>query len=211
MAGLPSGDKNKSIYRRTKHGGEWKSGIISILDADQLYKGAVVLLVICKSSDYFHERSLHTVLCLTISLVGLIILAAVDAIQQKGVAYFATFLMAAGSYIPSVLVHAWHNNNNLNESSRAANTGLLVGLGNLGGILSAATFRSEYAPRYSPTLIATACCNAVCIVLILLLGGWMKLENARRNREQGVNLRAGDVDTKELAHGQKSPQWRYFT
>ena len=97
MAGLPSGDKNKSIYRRTKHGGEWKSGIISILDADQLYKGAVVLLVICKSSDYFRERSLHTVLCLTISLVGLIILAAVDAIQQKGVAYFAAFLMAAGS------------------------------------------------------------------------------------------------------------------
>lgn len=32
---------------------------------------------------------------------------------------------------------------------------------------------------------------------------WMKVENARRNREQGVKLRAGDVDSKELVDGEK--------
>jgi hypothetical protein len=120
-------------------------------------------------------------------------------------------MMAAGAYIPSCLVHSWHNNNNLNENSRAATTGLLVGLGNLGGILSAATFRAEYAPKYVPTLIATSCCNATCIVFTLWLGVWMKWENERRNREMGVKLRAEDVDTNELDHGERSEKWRYFT
>lgn len=77
----------------------------------------------------------------------MIILIATDVQSNKGVAYFACFLMAAGSYIPSCLVHAWHNNNNVHENSRAANTGFFVGLGNFAGVLSAGTFRTQYAPK----------------------------------------------------------------
>ncbi|KAG0152975.1 hypothetical protein PDIDSM_1934 [Penicillium digitatum] len=109
--------------------------------------GAVFLLCVAKSSDYFRERTLHIVFSLTVSLVGMIILIAIDVQRNKGVAYFACFLMAAGSYIPSCLVHAWHNNNNVHENSRAANTGFFVGLGNFAGVLSAATFRTQYAPK----------------------------------------------------------------
>lgn len=146
-----------------------------------------------------------------ISLLGMIVLSSIDVLDNTGVAYFACFLMAAGSYTPSVLVHSWHNNNNLEENSRAATTGFLVGLGNLGGILSAGTFRVEYAPAYTPTLIATSCCNVVCIVFTLGLGLWMKRDNKRRNREQGVVIRAEDVDTDSLADGERSVQWRWFT
>lgn len=110
--------------------------------------GFVILLCVTKSSDYFRERTYHIVFALTVSLTGMVILAAIDPLHSKGVAYFSCFLMAGGAYIPSCLVHSWHNNNNLEENSRAATTGLLVGLGNLGGILSAATFRVEYAPGY---------------------------------------------------------------
>ncbi|KAK6069433.1 kinesin motor domain-containing protein [Seiridium cupressi] len=109
--------------------------------------GFLVLLAVTYSSDRLRERTYHIVFSLVLSFVGLIILATVDGLTHRGVAYFACFLVASGAYIPSCLVHSWHNNNNLNENSRAANTGLLVGLGNLGGILSAATFRTEYAPR----------------------------------------------------------------
>lgn len=109
--------------------------------------GAVVLLCVAISSDYFRERTFHIVFSLTLSLVGMLILAVLNVTQHKGVAYFACFLMTAGSYIPSCLVHAWHNNNNIHENSRAADTGMFVGLGNLAGVLSAATFRTEYAPR----------------------------------------------------------------
>ncbi|TDZ15293.1 Major facilitator-type transporter hxnP [Colletotrichum orbiculare MAFF 240422] len=173
--------------------------------------GFVVLLVVAKSSDYFHERTFHIFGSLALSLVGMIILIAVDVLNNKGVAYFACFLMAAGAYTPSCLVQSWHNNNNLNENSRAATTGLLVGLGNFAGIMSAATFRTEYAPKYIPTLIVTCCCNVIAMSAVVILGCWMKMENRRRNREQGVNLRAQDVDTSELYDGEKSPKFRYFT
>ncbi|KAF2109387.1 major facilitator superfamily domain-containing protein [Lophiotrema nucula] len=173
--------------------------------------GFCFLLLTCFSSDRFRERTFHIVFALCVSLVGLIILASIDVLHNKAVAYFACFMLCAGAYIPSCLVHSWHNNNNLNENSRAATTGLLVGLGNLGGILSAATFRTEYAPKYVPTLIATACCNVVCIVTTLWLGGWMKMENRRRDRVQGVRIRPEEVRTGELGDGEGSERWRYFT
>lgn len=173
--------------------------------------GFVFLLCVTYSSDYFRERTFHIVLALCVSLVGLIILAIIDVLHNKAVAYFACFMLCAGAYIPSCLVHSWHNNNNLNENSRAATTGLMVGLGNLGGIVSAATFRAEYAPKYVPTLAATAACNVVCIVTTLALGGWMKMQNRRRDREMGCRVRAEDVRTEELGDGEKSEMWRYFT
>ncbi|KAL1636874.1 hypothetical protein SLS56_000968 [Neofusicoccum ribis] len=174
--------------------------------------GFVCLLLITWSSDRQRERTWHIIFALAVSLAGLIILAAIDPLRQPAVAYLATFLLAAGAYVPSCLVHSWHNNNNLSENARAATTGLLVGLGNLGGILSAATFRVEYAPSYVPTLAATAACNVTCMVFTAWLGGWMKLENGRRDAAMGVKLRAGDVDTAELvAEGEADPRWRYFT
>ncbi|KAG9513612.1 MFS general substrate transporter, partial [Aureobasidium melanogenum] len=173
--------------------------------------GFVVLLCITKSSDYFRERSLHIVLALCISLTGLIILTAIDVVDNKAVAYFACFLLCSGAYIPSCLVHSWHNNNNVNESSRAATTGLLVGLGNLSGILSTATFRTEYAPAYRPTLIATAACNVTCIACTLWLGLWMKIENRRRDKTQGLQGHQRASDTSDNLHGENDPGWRYFS
>lgn len=172
--------------------------------------GFLILLAVTFSSDRHRERTFHIIGSLTLSMTGLLILVGIDAQANKGVAYFATFLLAGGAYIPSCLVHSWHNNNNMSENSRAATTGLLVGLGNLGGILSAATFRTQYAPRYAPTLIATACCNFVCICFTLWMGLWMRRQNRLKNQEQGVSLRAEDVDTSQLQRGEKDPKWRYF-
>lgn len=105
--------------------------------------GFVVFLSVAWSSDHFRERTYHIIFALSVGLVGVIILATLDVDAHKGVAYFACFLLTSGAYIPSCLVHTWHNNNNLNENARAANTGIFVGLGNLSGILSTATFRTE--------------------------------------------------------------------
>ncbi|KFY72592.1 hypothetical protein V499_07271 [Pseudogymnoascus sp. VKM F-103] len=172
--------------------------------------GFIVLLLVAKSSDYFRERTFHIIGSLITSLLGMIILITIDVLDHKGVAYFACFLMAAGAYIPSCLVQTWHNNNNLDENSRAATTGLLVGLGNFAGILSAATFRVEYAPKYIPTLITTCICNVIAIASVLILGLWMRAENRRRNEAIGTNLRAQDVSTSELSDGENSLKFRYF-
>ncbi|KAF1969881.1 hypothetical protein BU23DRAFT_582411 [Bimuria novae-zelandiae CBS 107.79] len=148
--------------------------------------GFVVLLTVTYSSDYFRERIFH------------IMFAPIAS------PYFACFMLCAGAYIPSCLVQSWNNNNNLSENARAATTGLPVGLGNLGGIVSAATFRQEYAPKYIPTLVGTAACNVVCIVTTAGLGVWMKMENRRRDREQGVRIKTEEVPTQMLGDGEES-------
>lgn len=86
----------------------------------------------------------------------------------------------------------------------------MVGLGNLAGIISGATFRVEYAPSYWPTLAATALCNGVSIIGVLGMSLWMRRENTRRNQEQGRVLKASEVDTSLLQDGENSPDWRYF-
>lgn len=176
--------------------------------------GFVVLLIVTRSSDQNRERTFHIVGALSLSLVGLVILAAIPLAKHSsdiGAAYFACFLLCSGAYIPSCLVHSWHNNNNPQETSRAATTGFLVGLGNLAGIISAATFRTTYAPRYIPTLAATASCNIICIISTLFMGFWMRKENRKRDREQNVVLKAGDVHMSTMRDlGTRDPRWRYF-
>lgn len=188
--------------------------ITNLLTVPPNLVGFVVLLAVTHSSDRNRERSFHIIGALLLSLSGLVILAAVppgDSSRDIGVAYFACFLLCSGAYIPSCLVHSWHNNNNMSETSRAATTGLLVGLGNLGGIISGATFRTTYAPRYIPCLVGTAACNVTCICFTLGMGIWMRRENARRDREQGITLKAGDVDMSDMSDlGTKDHRWRYF-
>ncbi|KAL2672384.1 hypothetical protein Neosp_013092 [[Neocosmospora] mangrovei] len=184
--------------------------VTNLLTVPPNVAGFIVLLAVTYSSDRNRERTFHIIGSLVLSLAGLLVLAIIDAQAHVGVAYFACFMLASGAYIPSCLVHSWHNNNNMSENSRAATTGLLVGLGNIGGILSAGTFRTTYAPRYAPTLIATAACNVTCIFFTLGLGLWMRKQNNKKNQEQGVVLRAEDVDTNELRDGENDPKWRYF-
>lgn len=188
--------------------------ITNLLTVPPNLVGFVVLLLVTRSSDRNRERAFHIVGALVLSLVGLIVLAAVPPGSKSrniGAAYSACFLLCSGAYIPSCLVHSWHNNNNLQETSRAATTGLLVGLGNLAGVISGATFRTTYAPRYIPTLVATAACNVTCIIFTLWMGIWMRRENRRRDIDQNVTLKAGDVDMSDMRDlGTTDPRWRYF-
>lgn len=46
--------------------------------------GFVFLLCVTKSSDYFRERTFHICFALAVSLVGMIILAAIDVLHNKG-------------------------------------------------------------------------------------------------------------------------------
>jgi len=42
------------------------------------------------------------------------------------------------------------------------------------------------------------------------MGMWMRRENKRRNKAQGVNIRPQDVKTENLAAGPESPLFRYM-
>jgi hypothetical protein len=144
-----------------------------------------------------------------LTIVGYVILAKVDAQTYPRPAYFACFLLTSGAFTPSVLFHAWHNNNQASETGRAAITGLLVGAANSAGIVSSVSFAADTAPNYRPALYLAASLQAVGILFILGLGRWCRLDNERRDREQGVKLRPQDVPTEALSSGYDHPSWRW--
>ncbi|SJL05645.1 related to permease of the major facilitator superfamily [Armillaria ostoyae] len=192
--------------------------------------GTVSLLVLTFSSDYFLERSIHICIPLATTLVGFIVLGSIDVVVHKGVAYFACFLLTMGASAPSVLVATWYNNNTPQESRRAVVTAVMVAIANASGLISTNVFRAQDEPKYIP---GTSCSPAhfklpvqlttsrfdnaaafggFCFILVAGTGTWMRLENRRRNKVQGVSddFTAADVHTEALGGGHKSPEFRYM-
>ncbi|TFK57119.1 MFS general substrate transporter [Heliocybe sulcata] len=171
--------------------------------------GTVVLLILTFSSDYWRERSIHICVPLAITLVGFIILGTIDVLAHRNIAYFACFLLCMGASAPSVLTSSWYSNNTTNESGRAVVAAVMVGIANASGLISTNVFRAQDAPQYIPALITSACFGAVCIFLVASLGMYMRMENRRRDKEQGVTLTSAQVETEALGQGPRSPLFRY--
>lgn len=174
--------------------------------------GTVSLLVLTFSSDYFLERSIHICIPLATTLVGFIVFGSIDVVVHKGVAYFACFLLTMGASAPSVLVATWYNNNTPQESRRAVVTAVMVAIANASGLISTNVFRAQDEPKYIPALATSAAFGGFCLILVAGTGIWMRLENRRRNKVQGVsdNFTAADVHTEALGGGHKSPEFRYM-
>lgn len=171
--------------------------------------GTVVLWCTCFSSDYFRERSFHLASTLCLTLIGYIILISVDPTSNKHVGYFACFLLAMGAFTCSCIYHTWYSNNIIDESRRAATVGFLVGAANCAGIPSSLAFKDDTAPRYIPALIVNCAFLATGITMIVSMGTYLRLDNRRRDKLQGVHLRAQDIATKDLIDGWNDPNWRW--
>lgn len=118
--------------------------------------------------------------------------------------------MTSGTSAPSVLLSTWYNNNLPAENRRHVLTAIGVPMANLMGVVSSNIFRAEDAPNYLPALVVTAAFSGLGLVSVTLLGLWMAWDNARRNREQGVNLKVEDVTTEILREGPAHPSFRWF-
>ncbi|KAJ7783750.1 major facilitator superfamily domain-containing protein [Mycena maculata] len=172
--------------------------------------GTVALLLLTFSSDYFRERSIHICIPLATTIVGFIILGSIDTLAHLHVAYFACFLLTMGAFAPSVLVATWYSNNTNQESRRAVVAAVMVAFANSAGLISTNVFRAQDEPKYVPALATSAAFGGLCLILVAGTGIWMRWENARRNRVQGVNITSADVDTSILTEGPASPSFRYM-
>ncbi|KAF8632598.1 hypothetical protein AX15_001803 [Amanita polypyramis BW_CC] len=172
--------------------------------------GTVALLLLTFSSDYFRERSVHICIALATGLVGFIILGCIDPLERRHLAYFACFLLTMGAFAPSVLVGAWYSNNTPSESRRAVVAAVMVAIANSAGLISTNVFRAKDAPKYIPALATSAAFGGLCLIIVSFTGLWMRIENRRRNKAQGVNVTAADVDTEVLGQGPQSTSFRYM-
>ncbi|RDW78369.1 hypothetical protein BP5796_06221 [Coleophoma crateriformis] len=171
--------------------------------------GTIVLLITAWSSDHFRERGLHLASSLVFVTVGCLILVGLP-VSEVGAGYFATFLITCGAFTPSVLFHTWHQCNDPTEDGRAFRVGAFTFLANMGGIVSANIFLDQFAPAYKIPLAISAAVEVLCLILVISLRFWMSWDNARRNKEQGVNWQSKDVPTEVLSEGAKNPMFRHF-
>ncbi|KAJ5131572.1 Major facilitator superfamily domain general substrate transporter [Penicillium bovifimosum] len=172
--------------------------------------GAAVLLILAFGSDWTRWRFPFIALGFLFTFVGFVIYATIDVQEDLALAYFASFLMTWGTSAPSVLLDAWYNNNTANEGRRVVLTSIAVPLANLMGVVSSNIFRTQDAPKYFPALITTAAFGAVGIILTLSLGAWMMADNTKRDRLQGVHVKARDIPTELLQDGPACENFRWF-
>lgn len=173
--------------------------------------GAVMLLILAFTSDFFRIRFPFVMLGFTLTFVGFIIYAAITDVQaQLQLAYYACFMMVWGTSAPSVLLSTWYNNNIAHEGRRVVLTSVGVPLANLMGLVSSNIFRENEKPRYETALITTACFGACGCLIAGLLGGFMVWDNFRRNRRDGRKTTAADVPTQRLREGPSVPEFRWF-
>ena len=173
--------------------------------------GAVMLLVLAFASDRVRLRFPFIVLGYAFTFIGFIIYAAINDVESElQLAYFATFMMCWGTSAPSVLLSTWYNNNIAHEGRRVTLTSVGVPLANVMGLVASNIFQQKDAPKYTPALITAACFGATGALITACLGLFMILDNRRRNRRAGVNVKARDVPTLKLRDGPASPDFRWY-
>jgi ABC-type nickel/cobalt efflux system permease component RcnA len=113
--------------------------------------------------------------------------------------------MTPGTSAPSVLLSTWYNNNTPAKNRRHALTAIGVQIASLTGV-SSNIVRVQDEPNYVPALVVTAAFGGVGFISVTLLGLWMVWENARRNRDQSVDLK---VENEILRQGPTHPSFRW--
>ncbi|KUL85166.1 hypothetical protein ZTR_06267 [Talaromyces verruculosus] len=143
---------------------------------------AFVQIVSSWLSDRYQQRALVSFCMLIVSMIGFILLATLDLVQHTHVGYFLTYMITFGTYMPELLMPLWLSSNLTNASSRAVALGLFIGGQNIGGILSSAVFRSQYAPVYAPALITVAICQGLLLVALIAMRQYYVLQNKKLAR-----------------------------
>lgn len=128
------------------------------------------------------DRTRQRGLCnIFVSLVGMIGFAMLLGAQTAGTRYAGTFLGAMGIYPTIANTISWTGNNIEGVYKRGVSLGIVIGWGNLNGIVSSNIYRGGDAPHFFPghgTVLA--------YLTILLFGGsvvqhvLLRRENARR-------------------------------
>ena len=78
------------------------------------------------------------------------------------------------------------------------------------GVVSSNIFLNKDAPKYIPALATTAAFGGTGLVLTLILGAWMIIDNKRRDLRQVVRLNVRDIPTERLREGPAVPEFRWF-
>ncbi|KAJ5211467.1 uncharacterized protein N7498_003113 [Penicillium cinerascens] len=149
------------------------------------YAVAAILTV---AVGFIADRTRQRGLCnIGVSILGIIGFSMLLGCESAGGRYAGTFLGAMGIYPAIANTIAWASNNTEGVYKRGVSLGIIIGWGNLNGIVSSNIYRDQDAPRFYPGH------GVVLAYLVLFLCGGSIVQYFLLRRENSKRVR-GDRD-----------------
>ncbi|CAF1203484.1 unnamed protein product [Adineta steineri] len=158
---------------------DWKFYKAQLLTSPPYAFAFITIVTTAYFSDKYVRRGIFILFWLVITMIGYIILIAVNNLGAK---YFAVFL-AAGGIPPCVATCiTFLSSNTSPQTKRATSLAFMISVGNCGGIISGQIYRTQDAPRFvlGHAVNLGFCVLAIICISILMIG--LRLENRRRDR-----------------------------
>ncbi|SPO39297.1 related to TNA1 - high affinity nicotinic acid plasma membrane permease [Pseudozyma flocculosa] len=138
--------------------------------------GGVCVLVVAYCSTKFKVRGLVIAFTSLFTAAGYVMYL---ASSQTNTRYAASFLATVGCYAHGAVVPAWATINTNNDSERAGAIGIVVLLGNFGGLAATWTYLPKHAPNQVPGNAVNLAGALYITVASLGLVAWQRYMNAR--------------------------------
>ncbi|KAI5362879.1 Putative major facilitator superfamily, MFS transporter superfamily [Septoria linicola] len=197
-----------SLFLPTILAGMGYSGTrLQLLSVPPYAVAACMTIIIGYIGDRTKQRGLCNMFTVSLAIVGFTMLL---ASSDPTIKYAGTFLGAAGIYptIPNTLT--WASNNIEGVYKRGVIIGIVVGWGNLNGVVSSNIYLVEERPRYW-----TGHGTVLAYLVVCLLGGTilmytsLRIENNKRRSGKRDNMHAGMTRDEIWVAGDNRPDFIY--
>ncbi|KAF9451481.1 MFS general substrate transporter [Macrolepiota fuliginosa MF-IS2] len=130
----------------------------------------IVASIICVVNGYHADRTgerfFHVTAFWWMSILGYVVALSTMSVVGR---YIALFLLASG-HTGFVMTFVWVSNSIPRPpAKRAASIGIVSGIGNLGNLVSSFLWKTEWGPRYAPSMIIGICSLVVAIFLSFVI------------------------------------------
>ncbi|GJE95210.1 MFS general substrate transporter [Phanerochaete sordida] len=177
------------------------------------FVGFAVVLIAGWTTDRWGLRFAHYAVPIGVVCVALVVLMAVrDDHVRYGMFFLVMFM-----FVPISTMWAWLASNVAGSNKRAAATGVIFSLGNIGGTISGQIYRAEWAPRYVQGHAINLACYAVALITGAVMWASYRADNAARDRAEGLEAGAGAHERRkgllgeDLGNlGDRHPHYRYL-
>ena len=180
---------------------------VQILVVPILVVAAFSTLITAYLSDRLQHRFAFAQLGYLSTFIGFVILLCQEHVP-KGARYAALYFVEAGSYVSLSLLWTILANNVSGKYKTAIATGLQIGLGNCGGIITSLIFLGEEAPLYRTGFSVMVALLATAALLMVGFMVGVGVENGKRRRgERDYRLRLPRDEVGNL--GDDHPDFRF--
>ncbi|KAK7696447.1 hypothetical protein QCA50_001104 [Cerrena zonata] len=132
-------------------------------------------------------------------------------IVEKLAVRYAMFFFVMFMFVPIAIMWAWLSSNVAGSNKRAAASGIIFSIGNIGGAISGQIYRAEWAPRYIQGHAINIGCYALALTAGTILWWSYRSDNRKRDEAAGRTVERVDMLGQDLGElGDRHPSFRYY-